>query len=323
MKIPSLYLWILSIQLFCHFQIRPVVSIPHSSTTSIHYLKQIANLKSGRRCIWVYHGVLRNPLNGKEIASIHGLEINQPIQTTTSTNQTFIQTLQSYNPFHVPTNTSYLTKKIFFYTTNSSHSMEPLQFYKIRTNSPKRKVQPIKTMHQQVTLGYDESSNHSFVNIRWPSGRVLKNSKLSINKVPIGFPLSLFMQQYQLISFIKSKTKQAHHYWISFASEENSGRSQEFYLFKHARILPFLPLSTIDYKRYGECPPWFSTGRFCSTELSGKKYANMRDVPDRLIDMIEKYSPEFTTRKLTKESFALESDPLAEYKPWYRKIWPL
>ena len=275
----------------------------------------VAHMKGGERCFWVYHGVVRNPLNGKEIAYIHGLEEVVPLRSDRS------DFLQAINPFYEFRNFTYLCKKAFIYADVSNHS-RALDSFRLRPKAPKRKVQPVRVFNEKITLGYDSLSNHTHMTITWPSGRTLKNSRLQINEIPQTFPLSLFMRQYQLVSFIKGGVSRRRNYWISFAPEQSSGRTQEYYLMKEVRLIPFLPAFSLEYKRYGECPPWFSTGRLCSTELTARKYYHRSKIPRATWKIIEANCPEFISSPLSKESFAVSKDALDDFQPWYAKLNP-
>ena len=286
-----------------------------SFSSLMRQTQYIAHMKGGERCFWVYHGVVRNPLNGKEIAYIHGLEEVVPLRDHRS------HLLQSINPFHEFRNFTYLCKKAFIYADVSNHS-QALDSFRLRPKAPKRNVQPVRLFSEQVTLGYDPLSNQTHMTITWPSGRTLKSSKLQINEVPQTFPLSLFMRQFQLVSFVKGGVPRRKNYWISFAPEQSSGRTQEYYLMKEVRLIPFLPAFSLEYKRYGECPPWFSTGRLCSTELTARKYYHKRNIPRATVKILEANCPEFISSPLSMESFALSKDILDDYQPWHSRLSP-
>ena len=277
-----------------------------------HY---VAHMKGGEKAFWVYHGWVRNPLNGKEIAYIHGLEQVTPSRRNSS------HPFQDLNPFAEFRNFGYLSKKAFIYAEVNNNS-KALDSFRLRPKSPKRKVQPVRVFNEHITIGYDSGSNHSHAIIRWPSGRVLKNSRLQISEVPLTFPLSLFMRQYQIVSFIKGGVRQRKNYWISFAPEQSSGRTQEYYVLKEVRLIPLLPAYSLEYKRYGECPPWFSSGRLCSTELVARKFYHKRNIPKATLRMMEANCPDFISTPLSEESFAIARDTLDDFRPWYSRLNP-
>ena len=53
------------------------------------------------------------------------------------------------------------------------------------------------------------------------------------------------------------------------------------------------PLATMHYKRFGEGPEWYATGRPCSTELYAYKYESMQDVPAGARAMLGELCPKF------------------------------
>ena len=92
--------------------------------------------------------------------------------------------------------------------------------------------------------------------------------------------------------------------WVSFTSPNSNlhGRSQEYYTistrevgsnFYNVKKCLHKPIAYIQYKRYGECPPWYSLGKACTTELSGYKYNNIRHIPMNVLELITKICPEF------------------------------
>lgn len=267
-----------------------------------------------RPAYWAYSGLLRNPLNGREICHIYGLETIAPLFN----NRTWSL------PFSAEQNMFYVSKKVFIYTLAGNHS-EPMRSYRLRPRSPARPVQPATTYTEIVTLDSGTSQNNSYLNIAWPSGRELINRKVQVSSVPLAPPLSLFLRQLQVVSFIKAKRPTSRG-WISFAPEENAGRTQEYYMFRRLRLLPWLHADSLQYTRYGECPAWFSSGRMCSTELTARKYWRLQDVPAATLRLVRACVPEYKAEEMprTREEFMRrdDEDPLRRYKPWYAHLNP-
>jgi hypothetical protein len=79
---------------------------------------------------------------------------------------------------------------------------------------------------------------------------------------------------------------------------------------------------TMQYKRYGECPPWYSVGRFCSTELTATRYSTVQALPSDVRLLVERECPGFFTRSNlpTLASLSTDIDLLKKFKPWYDRI---
>ena len=304
--------------------------------------------KSPSNSIWVWTGLIRNPLTGKEIAHVHGLELVESLNSSTGMSmmqgfnsaiqlgrRKFLQLLHLENTHqNIPSydaSYSYITKKLFIYTQVDNHSV-PLTEYRIRPRSPRRHVQPSKLLQECVTLGYRDKRNSSYIEIKWPSGRLLSTTKVAITEVSLPMPLSFFMKQYQVTNLIKGKSRVGTSKWISFAAQDTSGRSQEFYTFKQFRLPFFLSAlgastGSIEYQRYGECPSWFATGRFCTTELSARKYRSLRDVPRSKLELVARTNPNFLSeREISSSGYNLKADfikgkdLLDDFVPWYKSL---
>lgn len=290
--------------------------MPHRQPRQLSLVREFLALKSSRTSdsIWGYSGLIRNPLSGKEIAHIYGLEIVSPVNYEVNSSRTILQRL-----FSSPVNGTYISKKVFIYTDAANHS-QPLAYFRMRPKAPKRPLSPVKTYYESVTVGYDAEKQSSFMRVCWPGGRLLKNNKMTVQEVYYAFPLSLFMRQFQIINFVKGKLRSRG--FVSFAAEENSGRTQEYYTFRQMR-LPFIRSSQLDYKRYGECPAWFSSGRLCSTELSARKYSSIRKLPPLIRRLVGENAPDFvSSRGLSESEFSSRSDLVSAFKPWYHRLNP-
>ena len=335
----TLYLLILFIQLLSlccfvtsvsfHGRLPSFPLISNSMTTNVNsFEKQLINTKASffGSSIWSYSGCVRNPLSGKEIAFIQGLEL----VTKKSNNSLISSKFHSIWPFS-PSNNSYFSHKLFIYTPLHNKS-EGLTHYRIRPQSPSRKVNPIKEYSNLITLTTNSTSNSLSSVIEWPSGRALTSKKGVLKRIPLIFPLSVFMKQIEVTNFIKSdgnnasKKKKKHgifsNSWISFSSESNSGgRSQEHYVFKQVSLFPFIPFTssaTVDYKRYGEGPPWFSPGRLCLIELKGTRHRSLKSVPKSIVSLVEQWAPEFLSKE--KFDFYSQKDLLSDFRPWYYRL---
>ena len=89
-------------------------------------------------------------------------------------------------------------------------------------------------------------------------------------------------------------------------------------------IRPFIypGVATIRYKRYGECPSWYSIGRSSASEIQGTRYNSAKHIPPQLIQLISEKCPDFlvpSTEHLVDE-FLLQTDLLVKYRPWHYRM---
>lgn len=73
------------------------------------------------------------------------------------------------------------------------------------------------------------------------------------------------------------------------------------------------------YKRYGECPSWYSVGRSSASEILATRYNSARHLPPHIIALISQRCPEFldTRSNTILDEFRDQQDLLEKYRPWY------
>lgn len=98
------------------------------------YVRLRAGLGS-RGSVWYHTGCIRNPLTGSEVVSIQGIETIKPLS-----------------------NCSYLSSKVFVYTDRGNDTA-PIDSFRVRRQAPKRHVNPVKLVHEIVTIGTRSQSN--------------------------------------------------------------------------------------------------------------------------------------------------------------------
>lgn len=256
--------------------------------------------------IWYYTGILRNPVTGNEIVGIEGLELVQKL-------------IDKNNKCN-----SYWSRKVFVYTdlsnkagndTSLKSALRPLKHYRVKPTSPKREVNPVSLYNEIVSI----DKNMTLVTM--PNSRNIISNKFALQ--PIGgnngysivhfirggkpsksIAKSLLISQNSTSSQKSRVDKLLNNRWVSFSSPNNNmhGRSQEYYTistkevssnFYNAKNVLHKPVAYIQYKRYGECPPWYSLGKACTTELNGYKYNNIRHIPKNVLELVANVCPEF------------------------------
>ena len=103
--------------------------------------------------------------------------------------------------------------------------------------------------------------------------------------------------------------------------EEEEGDNNEKTSLLNSYIRPFIypGVASIRYKRYGECPSWYSIGRSSASEITGTRYNSAKYIPPQVIQLISQKCPEFllpNTKHLMDE-FLLQTDLLVKYRPWH------
>ena len=210
----------------------------------------------------------------------------------------------------------------------------------------------------------------------YSSANGIRASGNAKDKESSGYPHGGIMggRNFDIVHFISAARKKSFNRWISFSPvSDGSGRSQEYYSLTPSDFLhsiPFLssliakmgiissfpPLATLSYKRYGECPSWFSVGRSCSIEMQAFKFNSLEQIPPHMLALIKDMGCTYfldeenfcnrygyyyptnhgggggaaaatATENRLYNSFRGKADALDNYKPWYssllgvRKSW--
>ena len=82
-------------------------------------------------------------------------------------------------------------------------------------------------------------------------------------------------------------------------------------------------VANMKYKRYGECPSWYSVGKPTASEITGIRYNSINHIPKSTIKLININCPNFLIEsdcKFLLEDYKNQKDSLDNYKPWYTKI---
>jgi hypothetical protein len=308
--------------------------------------------------LWHYHGVLRNPYNGKSLADIEGIELLKPVFDP------LVYTLQtSSTEASIP---QVMSKKLFFYLQPGTDRL--LESFKLSPISRARKVNAIKEYHQlisigQLTAGSSNDSNTSIITTcTFPGGRQLVNKNLamatgsSIDEVDAGDDKrSLRIRNFMKYSPNNYHDNNRESSWfhlpklISFSPVHIGGRSQEQYILREAKPISFLgrllgslrrtpPVGahgiTMSYQRIGDAPSWVSSRAMCIIELQAERYqvsslSSIRNVlPPRLLHLVQKHRPDFITEIVdASDAWSMDSfyrnssmDLLHNYRPWYKRF---
>ena len=124
--------------------------------------------------------------------------------------------------------------------------------------------------------------------------------------------------------------------FVSFQSPANdgSGRSQEYYQLHSIKNYGQSLIGRMKYRRFGECPSWYSVGKSSSVELQGECYRSLKRVPKETWNLFTtSFGDDLSVSTFLKtllssskkekrallKSFSEQEDILDRYKPWYSR----
>lgn len=78
-------------------------------------------------------------------------------------------------------------------------------------------------------------------------------------------------------------------------------------------------VAVMKYKRYGECPSWYSVGRSSASEIRATRYNSINHVPAYVLALLSQNHPSFLESNSNNilDNFFKEKDLLEKYRPWY------
>ena len=78
-------------------------------------------------------------------------------------------------------------------------------------------------------------------------------------------------------------------------------------------------VAIMKYKRYGECPSWYSVGRSSASEILATRYNSAKHIPPHIVALINQSCPGFldTRSNTILAEFRSQQDLLEKYRPWY------
>jgi hypothetical protein len=78
-------------------------------------------------------------------------------------------------------------------------------------------------------------------------------------------------------------------------------------------------VAVMKYKRYGECPSWYSVGRSSASEIRATRYNSIEHVPAYAVSLLSSNCPSFFESNSNNilANFFKEKDLLEKYRPWY------
>lgn len=247
--------------------------------------------------VWAYEGTLYDPLDGRKICDVEGLEL---IRTLPAKARTGLVGTELTN------GTTVLSRKLFCYKSND----KLLESIKLRHNSPKRTIpknQAAVVYDTATTLSSRGNGKQLVLHTEFPNGKCYwattkgedTKSDMSADssfdftvytkRRPTDLPTENEMTEDGVV--VAPKRSKIFQFGAS-PKQDNLGRfgARETYSYTVTPApLPEkgwkfwvkpqaeLPSCAVKYTRYGEGPPWYGPGKYCSLELRGRRVDSLQD----------------------------------------------
>ena len=262
------------------------------------------NVERHGSAVWVYEGALYDPLDGRKIANVEGLELVRQLAETHEIALSKLKARQIQGDYA----TTVLTRRLFLYQS----PQEPrrlLSSIRLRPNAPLRKIptnQAVASYDTATTYVSRNKGRDLVLHTEWPNGKCLwgtatsppeQVSSNSMDFTVYAKPSSKDLpdlsthdndenvetvvapKRSQLVQFGASQQAAEQHKFgaretYSYTMENTSQNwfSQRFGKNKDTAC-------RVRYTRYGEGPPWYGPNKYCMLELQGRRVQSVDDAP--------------------------------------------
>ena len=307
-----------------------VVSLTDATSAGGPYTPQQVDHWLDSRCgesgsaIWAYEGALYDPLDGRKICAVEGIELVRrlPILSSTEDNPSNLLKMEQLEERGY----TVLSRKLFCYPSPEA-PRKLLDVIKLRHNSPLRNI----PTHQAMAV-YDcattflgrRNGTELVVHTEFPNGKCYWSTATSGAKQALLDSTSTSTMDFTVYTKKRrsdvpelSNTSEAEMFvspkrsrLIQFGAapkQEQEGRygARETYSYtfqsKNAtpkfnlqfwRKTQNIPSSSciLQYTRYGEGPPWYRTGTYCQLELTGRRVDHVSELPPLAASVAAKQS---------------------------------
>jgi hypothetical protein len=300
---------------------------PHKPPTT--FVADWVRTKCGTngRQLWKYHGALYDPLDGRRIATVEGLEM----VSLFSANET--QGLQIPSLLNHPNATyeqaaTVWSRNIFCYTQGDDNTNSLLREIRVRPQSP-RKMIPLDqavAVYETATTYIGRTIDDFIVHSEWPSGKTLWGPTTSqrdddSNTNTLSFTVYTKRRSKKSLLFKPDLQKQRpspnnneaviqpeRSSLIQFGASNMESKhrfgARETYSMSLPKVVApkkwwqlQLPLPgkqddtpakpQLKYTRYGEGPPFYAPGRMCMLELKAEPIDRLEEASPVLIDLLQ------------------------------------
>lgn len=249
--------------------------------------------------VWTYEGTLYDPLDGRKICQVEGIEL---VRTLAGPNDSSSRRVGLISK-DLEGSTTVLSRKLFCYKSpKEPHKL--LSSIKLRHNSPKRLVptnQAVAVYDTATTLSSRHDGKQLVLHTEFPNGKCYWASAESSDEPseeaasksldftvytkkrstdlpelldePKNGDVIVAPKRSRLIQFGASPkqevgrfgARETYSYTLSKAPIEK--RSWKFW----EKQIESPPNCSVKYTRYGEGPPWYGPGKYCTLELKGRR----------------------------------------------------
>lgn len=257
--------------------------------------------------IWSYEGTLYDPLDGRKICQVEGLELVRtlagPGDSPNRRSDLIAKDLGG--------STTVLSRKLFCYKSPNEPN-ELLTSIKLRHNSPKRPIptnQAVAVYDSATTISSRRGGKQLVVHTEFPNGKCYwasadssddleddavsksldftvytKKRSTDLPELPDeaegGGDVIVAPKRSKLIQFGASPkhavgrfgARETYSYTLTKAPAR--ARSWKFW----ETEAPSPPNCSVKYTRYGEGPPWYGPGKYCTLELRGRRVDDQKGI---------------------------------------------
>jgi hypothetical protein len=257
--------------------------------------------------VWTYEGTLYDPLDGRKICQVEGLELVRTLATPKDTVHRRFGLVSK----ELSNSTTILSRKLFCYKSPD----EPdrlLRSIKLRHNSPTRSIptnQAVALYDSATTMSSAHDGKQLVLHTEFPNGKCYwatvdnteKNAGESsagtrsldftvfTRKRPTDLPtlspdissegVVVAPKRSKLIQFGASSNFESSRFGVretysySITKQPLPGRGWRFWV--KSKVVQ--PVCSVKYTRYGEGPPWYGPGKYLMLEVRGRRAVDMSE----------------------------------------------
>jgi len=264
--------------------------------------------------VWAYEGTLYDPLDGRKICQVEGLELVRTLAGPNDDNDVDTNRLSDLVSKDLKGNstTTVLSRKLFCYKSPPKGLLSSI---KLRHNSPNRPIptnQAVAVYDTATTISSRQNGKQLVLHTEFPNGKCYWASAESSSdeeeaeaassksldftvytkKRSTDLPELQDEQQLsqngdvvvaprrsKLIQFGASSkqdvgrfgARETYSYTLTKNNKPPTRGGWKFWSSSNKPSIPSPPSCSVKYTRYGEGPPWYSPGKYCTLELKGRR----------------------------------------------------
>lgn len=263
----------------------------------------------GGSAIWTYEGNLYDPLDGRKICQVEGLEL---VRTLAGPTEGFHRRSGLIGK-DLTNSTTILSRKFFCYKS-PDETGKLLSTIKLRPNAPTRLIptnQVVALFDTATTVSSKQNGKELIVHTEFPNGKCYwataessdEPRKETISgttsfdftvytkKRPTDLPDStnevtsegvvVAPKRSKIIQFgvgpklASGRFGARETYSYTITKPQQTERGWKFWV----KPKVTLPTCSVKYTRYGEGPPWYGPGKYLTLEVNGRRVDSMHEIP--------------------------------------------